>query len=65
MNLKQFPQDFIVEEITTIPLSQHKKAHSVFIMEKINIDTFGAILLISQKTNIPIREIGYAGLKDK
>lgn len=65
MKLKQFPQDFIVEEITTIPLSQHKKAHSVFIMEKINIDTFDAILLISQKTNIPIREIGYAGLKDK
>ena len=34
-------------------------------MEKTELDTFDAIRLISRKTNIPLFEIGYAGLKDK
>jgi tRNA pseudouridine13 synthase len=65
MKLKQLPSDFIVEEITNIHVSKHKKAHSVFVMEKTNLDTFNAISLISKKTNVPLFKIGYAGLKDK
>jgi len=65
MKLKQLPNDFFVEEIPIISFSQDKKAHSIFIMEKAELDTFEAVRLISKKTNIPLFEIGYAGLKDK
>ncbi len=34
-------------------------------MEKKELDTFDAIRMISKKTNVPLFEIGYAGLKDK
>lgn len=65
MKLKQLPSDFIVEEIPNIQTSNEKKAHSIHILEKTELDTFEAIHLISKKTNVPLFEIGYAGLKDK
>ncbi len=65
MKLKQQPNDFIVEEIPTISILKDKKPHSIFIMEKTEIDTFNAIRIISKQTKIPLFEIGYAGLKDK
>jgi tRNA pseudouridine13 synthase len=65
MKLKQLPSDFLVEEISSIQVSQERKPHSIFIMEKSELDTFDAIRLLSEKTTIPLFEIGYAGLKDK
>jgi tRNA pseudouridine13 synthase len=65
MKLKQQPNDFLVEEISNISISQDQRSHSIFIMEKTELDTFNAIRIISKKTKIPIFEIGYAGLKDK
>jgi tRNA pseudouridine13 synthase len=65
MKLKQQPCDFFVEEIPSTQFSQDKKAHSIFVMQKTELDTFSAIRLISRKTNVPLFEIGYAGLKDK
>ena len=65
MKLKQLPSDFIVEEISNIQTSVEKKAHSIYILEKTELDTFEAIHLISKKINVPLFEIGYAGLKDK
>jgi tRNA pseudouridine13 synthase len=65
MKLKQIPYDFSVEETSSFSFSQDKKAHSIFIMEKIELDTFDAIRMISKKTKVPLFEIGYAGLKDK
>jgi tRNA pseudouridine13 synthase len=65
MKLKQQPSDFFVEEITNISVSMDKKAHSIFIMNKTEIDTFDAIHKISKKIKVPFFEIGYAGLKEK
>jgi tRNA pseudouridine13 synthase len=65
MKLKQIPSDFVVEEITNIEVSKEKKEHTVFILEKEEMDTFDAIRLISKKLRISLYEIGYAGLKDK
>lgn len=65
MKLKQIPSDFIVEEIPGIEISEEKKEHAVFILEKEEMDTFGAIRFISKKLRISLYEIGYAGLKDK
>jgi len=65
MKLKQQPSDFFVEEITNISATQYKKAHSIFIMNKKELDTFDAIHKISKKIKVPLFKIGYAGLKDK
>lgn len=65
MKLKQQPSDFFVEEITNILVTQFKKAYSIFIMEKTELDTFDAVYKISKKIKVPLFEIGYAGLKDK
>jgi len=65
MKLKQLPHDFIVEELPSISISKEEKTHSIFIMEKISITTLDAIRILSKKINIPLFEIGYAGLKDK
>ena len=65
MKLKQKPNDFFVEEISNISISQDKKPHSIFLMEKTDLDTFDATRIISKKTNVPLFDIGYAGLKDK
>ena len=65
MKLKQQPTDFIVEEIPSIEISSEKNEHSVFLLEKQEIDTFDAIRQIAKKLRISLFEIGYAGLKDK
>ncbi len=65
MKLKQYPRDFIVEEISSIVPSTDKDTHTIFLLEKEEMDTFEALRYISNKWQIPIHEIGYAGLKDK
>jgi tRNA pseudouridine13 synthase len=65
MKLKQQPTDFIVEEIPNIMISSEKDEHSIFLLEKQEVDTFDAIRQIAKKLRISLFEIGYAGLKDK
>jgi tRNA pseudouridine13 synthase len=65
MKLKQQPADFIVEEIPNFEVSSEKDEHTVFLLEKQEIDTFDAIRQIAKKLRISLFEIGYAGLKDK
>ena len=65
MKLKQQPDDFIVEEIPSFEVSYEKDEHTVFLLEKQEIDTFDAVRQIAQKLRISLFEIGYAGLKDK
>jgi len=65
MKLKQQPADFIVEEIPSFEVSSEKDEHTVFLLEKQEIDTFDAIRQIAKKLRISLFEIGYAGLKDK
>ena len=65
MKLKQLPEDFIVEELPLEKASVEKDEHTVFLLEKQEIDTFDAIRRIAGKLRISLFEIGYAGLKDK
>jgi len=65
MKLKQYPRDFIVEEISSIVPSTDKDNYCIFLLEKEEMDTFEALRYISKKWQIPTNEIGYAGLKDK
>ena len=65
MKLKQLPGDFIVEELPLDKASVEKDEHTVFLLEKQEVDTFDAIRRIAGKLRISLFEIGYAGLKDK
>ena len=65
MKLKQQPADFIVEEIPSFKVSSEKNEHTVFLLQKQEIDTFDAIRHIAKRLRISLFEIGYAGLKDK
>ncbi len=65
MKLKQQPGDFVVEELSSVPVSAEKDEHTVFLMQKQEVDTFDAIRRIAQRLRISLFEIGYAGLKDK
>ncbi len=65
MKLKQLPADFIVEEIPDYTASSEKDEHTVFCLEKQQVDTFDAVRRIAQRLHISLFEIGYAGLKDK
>lgn len=65
MKLKQLPADFVVEELPDYTISEKKDEHTIFVMQKQEIDTFDAIRRIAQRLRISLFEIGYAGLKDK
>ncbi|MBN1280986.1 MAG: tRNA pseudouridine(13) synthase TruD [Candidatus Thermoplasmatota archaeon] len=65
MKLKQQPSDFIVEEVSSVPISPEREEHTVFLLEKQEVDTFDAVRRIAGKLRISLFEIGYAGLKDK
>jgi len=65
MKLKQQPADFIVEEIPSFKVSSERDEHTIFLLQKQEIDTFDAIRQIAKKLRISLFEIGYAGLKDK
>lgn len=54
-----------MEEIPDFPLLKEKDEHTVFLLEKQEIDTFGALRRIAQRLRLSLFEIGYAGLKDK
>jgi len=65
MKLKQLPTDFIVQEIPDYTMSPQKDQHTIFLLQKQEVDTFDAIRRIAQRLRISLFEIGYAGLKDK
>ncbi|HWR62778.1 MAG TPA: tRNA pseudouridine(13) synthase TruD [Candidatus Thermoplasmatota archaeon] len=65
MKLKQLPTDFVVEEIPDFTVSPQKDQHTIFLLQKQEVDTFDAIRRIAQRLRISLFEIGYAGLKDK
>jgi tRNA pseudouridine13 synthase len=61
--LRQEPADFFVEEI---PLYEAcgDGTHLYLTIEKSGITTFDLLHLLARALRIPVREIGYAGLKD-
>jgi tRNA pseudouridine13 synthase len=65
MKLRQIPEDFKVEEISNIPISNKKSTFNIYSLEKSGIETFSLIGYLSQKNNIPSAEFGIAGLKDR
>jgi tRNA pseudouridine13 synthase len=62
--IKQLSEDFIVKEINDIELDESGE-YSYFLLKKRNYNTLRAIEAISNKLNINIKNIGFAGSKDK
>jgi len=62
--IKQKPEDFMVKEVTNIPISKEGR-YFYYVLKKRNISTFDAINEISIKLGINKNQIGYAGNKDK
>lgn len=65
MKLKQLPDDFKVEEINELSVSKDKNGYKAYLLEKRGIETFSLFSYLSRKNNIPVREFGIAGLKDR
>ena len=65
MKLKQLPEDFEVEEISSILISKEKKSYKIYSLEKKGLETFSLLAYLSKKNRIPVKEFGIAGLKDR
>ena len=62
--IKQIPEDFIVKEISNINLENNGQ-YSYFLLKKTNYSTVRAIEVLAEKLKIPLKNIGFAGNKDK
>jgi tRNA(Glu) U13 pseudouridine synthase TruD len=63
MQLKSIPEDFIVREHASLTLGGG--AHKVFLLRKRDRNTEDCLQEISRMLNIPRKDIGYCGNKDK
>src|SRR3989338_4242623 len=62
--IKQIPEDFIVEEVSDIKISNTGK-YAYYLLKKRNCNTMDAISKISESAKTPLRFIGFAGNKDR
>lgn len=64
IRIKKKPEDFYVKEIKTLNLKD-KGEYVYFLLKKEDITTLDAVRHISRRFGIPLKNIGFAGLKDK
>lgn len=62
--IKQIPEDFRVKELFNLKIDKIG-AYGIFILKKKSYTTLDAISKISEKIRIDLKDIGYAGNKDK
>ncbi|MFA6461004.1 MAG: tRNA pseudouridine(13) synthase TruD [Candidatus Woesearchaeota archaeon] len=62
--LKQLPEDFVVKEVSNIPVKDNGK-YLYFKLSKREENTLGAIKKLSQTLRLPEKNFGVAGNKDK
>jgi len=65
MKLRQIPEDFKVEEISNVAISENNGNYKLYSLEKRNIETFSLLNYLSERNNIPLSEFGVAGMKDR
>ncbi len=63
MILKKFPEDFIVDEVFKRELSEGR--YTIFKLKKTDYTTPGAISEVAKQLKVQIKNISYAGLKDR
>jgi tRNA pseudouridine13 synthase len=62
--IKQIPEDFIVEEINSFKFNESGK-YSVVLMEKREYNTVKAISIVAGKFHLNMKDVGFAGNKDR
>jgi tRNA pseudouridine13 synthase len=65
MKLRQKPEDFIVEEISSIKPIDKPDGYKIYMLEKTGLETFSLLGYLSKKFRISTRDIGISGMKDK
>ena len=63
MKLRQIPDDFIVEEI--LDDVEENGSFNLYTLKKTNIENLKALSYVSKEFDIPLKDIGYCGLKDR
>ncbi len=61
---KQSPETFVVEEVPLYPFKEEGE-HLVLKVRKKNLTTWQMLQSLSEQIGVKLRDIGYAGLKDK
>ena len=62
--IKEKPQDFFVKEIIDIPLKEEGE-YAYFKLKKVDRNTIDIVRELAQKFKLPVKNITFAGLKDK
>jgi len=62
--IKEKPEDFYVKEILDIPL-RDKGEYAYYLLKKVNRNTIDVIRELSKRFKLPVKDITFAGLKDK
>ena len=57
-------EDFVVKEVNILNTYTSEGKYAYYELIKKGVDTLTALMMISKKLKIPMRRIGYAGLKD-
>jgi len=60
--IKTRPEDFIVEEVSTLEPKEEGKYHFIE-LKKRDVSTLEALRVISRFLKIPLKEIGFAALR--
>jgi tRNA pseudouridine13 synthase len=64
VKLRQLPEDFIVEELNTIPLAA-QGPFKVYLLEKKGVETLSILSYLAKHNGVPRGALRIAGLKDK
>ncbi|MGQ0792822.1 MAG: tRNA pseudouridine(13) synthase TruD [Deltaproteobacteria bacterium] len=65
MKVKATPEDFIVDEILTLPELQAAGGFAVFRLDKRNLSTLDVVSILAGRHRIRDGDISFAGIKDK
>ncbi|HTP58071.1 MAG TPA: tRNA pseudouridine(13) synthase TruD, partial [Spirochaetia bacterium] len=65
MKVKATPADFIVQERSSLVLSERQSGYAVFLLSKTSWDTFDLIDLLARRLGVTTADISVGGMKDR
>ena len=65
MKVKASPEDFRVEEVSSLAISAHPGPYAVYRLEKTSWDTFALLDLLARRLGVNRQDIAVAGIKDR